>query len=636
MVAVGHINSLASQHTNSIPDRTYRATTQRGADSHVIDRTLAEAILSSDDCLSPSVRADSAESFLRQWMRVYFKRGPLGFVQRLRQDNVNLDVLLHQLASPAAVHPSAFSSVLDDFLGADPRLAWDHAIAGLPDDFRSSSFAAITARALCLAEMRLSVTQESSGKRATLTDEAARDLRNILSTRISALFGVASQATLLANSNHLASVLFDAECSLRRGSHSDFRFSILQVRPLLRALVILLHNWVEFTSLMLSRLSKDASLLEQHFGVSVRPTAVVHRVHDTCSDPHRDGATVVILDLGCAKQLLYKPRPSCGEAEVFSLIQKFSDCHSLGLTTPQVLCVGAHAWATFVQADSGRVPSMRLLEGVGSLLAILYALRVEDAHQDNVLVVGDTPVLVDGEIFCYSGRDLALELPRRSQPLRRYSVADTGILPGTYLVRVGDRKVDLGFIGVVPPASDDSTILGASRPGVTIEPGVLLDALKRGFHDAYCLISAELSAGVFQKRVTPLAEKRSRLLIRATAHYRLLLDTSFGNALGSVAEWSLSFERLADTFLGMNQPEKAWAIFRSEVRQLEGLNIPVFYVDLADGGIYDDKELVGATVPAPWKLLEKHFAEFGKEDMDCQMAIIDASFFYRNPTLEVL
>ena len=139
-------------------------------------------------------------------------------------------------------------------------------------------------------------------------------------------------------------------------------------------------------------------------------------------DAHEAGRSVGVLRFGSGARLVYKPRPLAIHEHFNEVLDWLNaELPGLGLRMVAVLDRGEYGWIEHVEARPCRDQSgaERFYHRQGALLALLYALAATDFHFENVIAVGDQPVVVDLESLFH------VDVPRSTgSPHRRSSSSD--------------------------------------------------------------------------------------------------------------------------------------------------------------------------------------------------------------------
>ena len=217
-------------------------------------------------------------------------------------------------------------------------------------------------------------------------------------------------------------------------------------------------------------------------------------------------------------------------------------------TIPTLAAGPRHGWQARVEpaACPDEAAVERYFRRFGGQLAVLYALRATDMHQENVIACGEHPMIIDLETLLQPR--LGGAEARTVDPLIGESAIDSvlrvGLLPRPH----GPMGADISGTGRDPdaraPAGDDgwtakvqggpsSPVDGllpvagnAVRLGLRpVRPHEHVDALARGFEDGYRLL-VEHRARLLEPggALAAFAAIEVRLILRATQAYIFILQ----------------------------------------------------------------------------------------------------------------
>jgi type 2 lantibiotic biosynthesis protein LanM len=180
----------------------------------------------------------------------------------------------------------------------------------------------------------------------------------------------------------------------------DTALELLRQYPVLaRQLVETAVLWVESSLEILRHLAEDADRLREMFAAG-GDLGVLTEVAAGQGDAHRGRRSVALLRFDSGLGLVYKPRAMTMDVA----FQDFLDWTTERGFVPafrrlRVLDVDGHGWSERVEAapcaNAGEVERFYLRQG--GYLALLFALSAIDMHHENLIAVGEHPVLVDLE-----------------------------------------------------------------------------------------------------------------------------------------------------------------------------------------------------------------------------------------------
>jgi type 2 lantibiotic biosynthesis protein LanM len=364
------------------------------------------------------------------------------------------------------------------------------------------------------------------------------------------------------------------------------------------------------------RVAADRTALARTFndGASLGRVADVETLSD---DPHGDGEIVLRVRFADDCSVVYKPRSVSGEAafgEVLDWTNEragIPDCY-----VPAILDRGEYGWMEFTSHRDCDSPAAvtRYYERMGGLTALAFVLGSTDLHHDNIVAMGEHPVIVDGETVLSPRIDAANKpVSPAMDSLLEDSILNTVLIPfasegdgaGNELTTNGLSELsgeehrqklpnfrhpnadamDLGF-------DKAYRFDGRNLPqldGEVQEAADFVAELKRGFRAVTQAVLDDREG--FLAPSGPLAAFEGsavRYIPRPTGHYASKLSESlYSSHLRSGLQQSLALESLYTVFVPRTDDE-LWKIVATEKATLRRLTIPRFTVpatgrELRDG-----------------------------------------------------
>lgn len=433
---------------------------------------------------------------------------------------------------------------------------------------------------------------------------------------------------------------------------SGWRLLFERYPMLARLMATTVLFWVEASAELLERLAVDRAALS---ALGVPPGVVVEGLQPSVSDRHRGGRTAVIVTFDGGARVVFKPKPVQAEGLVAATIE-WLNARGLtpGLLPNPVLVRDGYGWAAFVEHRPCSSPAevRTYFTRAGMLLCLLHVLRTTDAHYENIVAVGDQPVLVDCETILYPDPRPLVPHPGVdvSDPLLA-TVLRTGLLPCWQ--EVNGRPYDSS--GLSGLDGSNSTIatwqwtdVGTDDMRLELVPEpphilnrVLLhgrpvaaedhdDAVVDGFLRCYDLLLQHrdglLAAGgpLHGCRGTPI-----RFIFRPTRVYGAVLAGSLApELLTDGVAFGLHLDALASAFLSGEQKPDTWPVLAAETRALERLDVPIFTLDagatglaLDDGTVLEDVFETDTALGVATALMS-----LSVEDRGRQAGLISAAF----------
>jgi type 2 lantibiotic biosynthesis protein LanM len=324
----------------------------------------------------------------------------------------------------------------------------------------------------------------------------------------------------------------------------------LEYPTLARHLAQRVDGWVDAGREVLAHLTADAPALRAMFGPGLDPGGLV-AFEGNAGDTHRGGRAVGIATFHSGLKLVYKPKSLAVDVHCQELLAWLNDRGAdPAFRILKVLDRGDHGWMEFVERAScaSAEEVARFYARQGANLALLYALGATDFHFENVIAVGEHPVLVDLEALF---RPVFVEELATSQVMKE-SVFRTSLLP--MRLSAGGDYAGMDISGLGTPggtltaqkvadwedAFQDSMRLvrrrvrmrgAANQPtlgSAPVELDAYLDALRGGFDAMYGLLVAHRDALLAPDGpIARFAGDEIRVIMRDTRAYLQLLSEVF-------------------------------------------------------------------------------------------------------------
>lgn len=372
----------------------------------------------------------------------------------------------------------------------------------------------------------------------------------------------------------------------------------------------LIEDWIDGTTELLERLEQDAEPLAAFLGLDGALPQVTSLRTDL-SDRHHGGRTVSVLSFAGAAQIVYKPRNIDVEQRWTELLDWLAARGApIDLRSLRVLARADHGWVELARAGpcASAAGFPRFYRRAGALLCLVHLLAGNDCHRENLIAVGEHPVLIDVETLMHpatppesSDDDARARLARELQ----HSVLGTAMLPHWSPMPTGGGY-ESGGIG---PGGRLSTTIEArvlrrhntdelahearnielaatqnvpSADGAHAVAQEHVDALVEGYEAMARFVQdvrpALLASG---GPIEAFASVRVRVLMRGTPVYERVRERSLvPEATQSGVARSIAMESLVRPLTNPSFPADSevagWAMVEQERAALERLDIPRF------------------------------------------------------------
>lgn len=440
-----------------------------------------------------------------------------------------------------------------------------------------------------------------------------------------------------------------------RINEPQIRLELLSEYPVLgRQAVSALDQCLRCSLEFLERWCADWPAIHAAFCSGEEPGPLT-RIEADAGDRHRDGRAVWIVHCRSGFQVVYKPKPMAVDQHFQELLQWLN---AKGASPPfrplRVIDRGNYGWEEFVspQTCASLEEVVRFYERTGGYLALLYALAAADFHHENLLAVGEHPLLIDLEALLHPtgfgpSSQGASDLAGRSF---LQSVLGSGLLPVPTWSERTAGAFDLSGLGAdvgqqVPTRVAGWENLGTDEMHFARKPEVFeasahraklnetvtnpldyLEAIQSGFERIYRLLEnhrEELLGpeGLLER----FADDEIRVVLRNSSTYGdLLREGSHPDVLRDALDRDRLFDRLWEEV--KDRPSLAQLI-PAETEALWQGDIPLFTTrpksrDLWAGADRHFKEVLDESGLA---CARRRLGRFGRQDLERQLWFLRAS-----------
>lgn len=442
----------------------------------------------------------------------------------------------------------------------------------------------------------------------------------------------------------------------RLASKENLRAFFHNYPVLARLLSTRLAFWIEAIATFSQRLQDDRPLLDQTFQVA---GSVIKAVQPGLSDPHNGGQQVIGLTFANDILLIYKPRNLAVEVAFQALLNWAGSKLELDFNSIKVLNRDTYGWVEYVR--SAPCESIVQLEGYylrsGVLLGLLYILRGNDYHHQNVIASGEFPCLIDQEGLLYPPPPLLKPTGQAAQA-NEFSVLHTGFLPVWQVPATGEPYDQSGLAGSgqtlntateapaewaflntdrMQPARktvvEKKPLAWPHRPALqgTAQP-VEAVAYQTELISGFRLITSQLLAErtALLAPDGPLSHFETvpvRFVFRPTQVYHDLLNQALEpKNLRGESERRQVLGRLAK---GLEHSANHRQLIEAEIASLEQLDVPLFTVRANERALLlpVGKALNGFFEHSGYALVRQHLQSLTQSEVERQIKYIRASFY---------
>jgi len=340
-------------------------------------------------------------------------------------------------------------------------------------------------------------------------------------------------------------------------AYGDIALSLLQEYPVLaRQVVICINHWLTFSLEFIQYLCDDWEAICTTFTPEADPGVLV-QIDTGAGDKHRGGRSVIIATFSSGFQIVYKPKSLAIDVHFQELLTWLNERgNHPPFRTLNVINRHTYGWVEFVRIKPCNSPEAveRFYQRQGGYLALLYAVGATDFHQENLIAVGEDPVLIDLEsLFHPESEEFDTQKSLFVASKRMVdSVLRVGLLPQRIWANRESEGVDIsglgGAAGQMTPnpvpswvgmGTDEMRLTkqrkampgSQNRPKLNhTEVNVLdyTDAIATGFTEVYQLLLNHRDELLSDNGIlAQFAEDEVRVILRPTQTYGLILQDSF-------------------------------------------------------------------------------------------------------------
>ncbi len=242
------------------------------------------------------------------------------------------------------------------------------------------------------------------------------------------------------------------ESFLERLKQPELVIPILEEYPVLaRQIIICIDRWVNFSLEFLQHLCADWQDIRTTLSPDSDP-GILTEIHSGVGDTHRGGRSVIIAKFSSGFQVVYKPNSLAVDLHFQQLLEWLNQRSNLPpFRTLKVLSRNHYGWVEFVSAKECTTSEevYRFYQRQGAYLGLLYAMEATDFHHENLIAVGEHPVLVDLEAL-FHPRAEGLDRKKAdhlAMETMGYSVLRIGLLPQRIWANAESDGVEISGLG---------------------------------------------------------------------------------------------------------------------------------------------------------------------------------------------
>jgi type 2 lantibiotic biosynthesis protein LanM len=428
---------------------------------------------------------------------------------------------------------------------------------------------------------------------------------------------------------------------------------------LARILSVVTGYWIENTTLLWKRLTDDYSLIARQLHQGSDPGRIVE-IAGGMSDSHHHGKRVHTIRFDSGLKVIYKPKSLALEKAYSSLIRWVNGQGARPDLKPlDVIDRGNYGWVGFIEAgDCVSEQQVRdYYKRMGMLLCIVYMLKGNDCHYENLIASGEYPILIDLETIMHHSSKYMIDEDVGGAFMKAFekignSVFRSGLLPFWVVGKdniaydvsgmwaAGHQQMPFSMLRWKEINTDrmetfSEQIISREHDNIPRYmgdrrfPSDYTGELVEGFSALYRLLVTrrdQIPVGYF-------AGNEVRFVFRSTRIYAMINKKLMNPAyMRCGIDRSLQMEVLCRPFLHEDGKSRFWDIARSELQQMEEYDIPIFHADISGKDLFSGQQpIMKDFMEAP--VLDQvidQIKNLSEEDLALQEYFIRASLFLRN------
>lgn len=402
---------------------------------------------------------------------------------------------------------------------------------------------------------------------------------------------------------------------------------------------------VTFYTEVIQRFEQDRAQIEKELFHRKKGISKITGIKGDFSDLHNGAKQVLCIELDYGDKIFYKPHTMENEKVFYELLKWLENKTGISQNTYLFISKGTYSWSSIIKYSTckNKKQVYKYYLRLGVQLFLAYLLGTKDLHYENLIAVGEYPVLIDLEVLLSATQKkdeiiIAQEVYNQLSE----SVLYTGILPFYYWNKEEngiDGSAMNGAGGQIYPFKMPVIVNGKTsemrieyqylRSKISQNKVILnnqcqesaeyKNAFTKGFIEAYK--QALFNKTEIKKWLKRLENLKSRVLVADTQRYTMLLSSSYHpNLLRDGADREIFLHTIWN---GRSKRENK--IVGVEINSLLKGDIPFFYCRSNCKAILSGSEVIQDNyyIESPIEKIATRLNKLNTFDMQRQVEYID-------------
>ena len=424
---------------------------------------------------------------------------------------------------------------------------------------------------------------------------------------------------------------------------------------LLRLLASVIRQWIDTTTELIQRLSRDLSDIQKNI-LETSSTVQVSGIGGDLSDPHNLGHSVQTISFTDNSKVLYKPKDLRLDVAWNNLVAYLNSQNpNIQLRAVKTIACDNYGWTEFIEHSSCKNEEdfKKFYERSGAYLILFHLLASTDMHLENIIASGSDPVPIDLESILQASTpeqevdNLTMEANNEATKKIFSSVLMVGMLP-SYVRNPENKIFDAGGLNDLNKSSisyewkntntngmrwvqvQRTSNLLSNVPHIDHQYAKFVNYIPDfidGFKAYATFLLAQKSQAHLQKLLNEFAGLPVRKIIRPTRFYYMLLQRLKDyRSMNDGIKWSAQSDFLARLSDWGAESDLLWPLHASERLALTNLNVPHFTC-LSDGNVVSDMFGNQMYTPAETGLsrTKARWASLSQAEIEWQSRVIQIS-----------